>query len=355
MRLFQNTLFRLAGIILIATVTSFIVTPLSIWIARKLNIIDYPSRSTHSIHEKPTPRAGGITIALGLVIVASLHGFWTSQKIMVVLIPTAVIICFALWDDRFGMDAPVKFAGQMIASTLLIILGMRVMFLENSGFFIQVPRQFAYWLDIFLTYFWMIGITNAVNMIDSSDGLANGICSIISAFFMVLLVISDQIEMAYLMAGILGISIGFFFFNQYPARTFLGDSGAQSLGFILAAVALAYHPQETSQASSWFAPILFFSTPIFDTTLVTFSRLFHKVPFYKGQLDHTFHRLIKMGWLRKKATAIIHLVQIVCCLIAVRSIYLKPTFANLIYFLWLAVFSVMLALLYRVKIFYNYD
>ena len=351
--MYQNYCLDLAKIVLISIIIGFLLTPISIWIAKKLDIIDYPSKSTHSIHTKPTPRSGGIVIILALLIVVSLNGFWKLEEFKTILLPSTIVFVFGIWDDRFGMDAPIKLIGQVIACSVLLYLGTRVMFLENSSFFIHMPTQIALALDILITYVWVIGITNAINMIDSIDGLANGICQIISAFFILLLVISEQINLAYLVSCIYGISKGLSFFNERPAKIFLGDSGAQILGFVLSAIAIAYHPQEASQASTWFAPVLFFSIPILDTTLVTLSRIHQRIPFYKANLDHTYHRLIKLGWVENKAIAIIHLVQVIFCLVSVCSLYLEPFDANLIFFIWVVVFGVMLYLLGKVNTLYE--
>jgi UDP-GlcNAc:undecaprenyl-phosphate GlcNAc-1-phosphate transferase len=337
----QNYL-DLAWLILASIIASFLITPFSIWVAKKADIIDYPDRSSHSIHKNPVPRAGGIAIILSLLIIITVKGIWAVADIRNILIPAVIIFFLGLWDDKEGMNAPTKFLGQVIATTILVIFDIRVMFLEKPDFFIQFDPGIAYGLDLLITYFWIIGITNAVNMIDSMDGLAIGICQIISAFFMLLLMVSNQPYLSNLAAILFGISWGFSFHNKQPAKTFLGDSGAQTMGFILAALAIQYHPIAYSQASSWFAPILFFSVPIFDTTLVTLSRLLRGTPFYKANLDHTYHRLIKMGWIPTRAVSVLHLCEIVFSLIAVCSMYLSPTKANIIFFVWLLSFAILL-------------
>jgi len=331
--------FDLAVLIFFSLAVSLAATPAAIWIARKLDIIDYPGRTAHQIHQKPTPRAGGIALALALIIMFLANRLWIYPEIIQIMLPAIVIFAFGLWDDKFGMNAPVKLIGQLIATTILILLGVRVQFLENPQFFIRLNPNLAFALNILITYLWMVGITNATNMVDSMDGLAVGLCQIISAFLTILAMISAQAFLVILSAILFGVTWGIGFYNRQPARTFLGDSGAQTLGFLLAASALIYHPRSPSQASSWFAPILFFSVPIFDTTLVTISRLLKGQPFYKANLDHTYHRLIERGWDASRAVGALHLAGMFAGLLATCAMYLDALRANAIFALWALVFA----------------
>lgn len=339
MAILDKNYFDLAVLILTSILLGMVATPVAIRLAKKLGIIDYPGRTSHQIHKLPTPRAGGIALALALVVLFMVNRLWDYPEIIKILLPGAVIFAFGLWDDKFGMNALVKLIGQLIAVTILVFLGVRVQFLENPQFFIQLNNSLAFWLNILITYVWMVGITNAMNMVDSMDGLAVGLCQIISAFFLILAMISGQAFLVFFSTILFGVNWGISFYNRQPAKTFLGDSGAQTLGFLLAAAALIYHPKAFSQASSWFAPILFFSVPIFDTTLVTISRALKAQPFYKANLDHTYHRLIKKGWDASRAVAVLHLAGLIGGLSATCAMYLAPVYANAIFILWMIVFS----------------
>jgi UDP-GlcNAc:undecaprenyl-phosphate GlcNAc-1-phosphate transferase len=338
---YQNY-FDIALLILTSIIVSIIVTPLSIFVAKKMDIIDYPGRSSHHIHKIETPRAGGIAILFSIIVLFFLFSLWHELDIIKLLIPSLIIFGFGLWDDRFGMDAPVKLLGQLIAVAILIFFEIRVQFFENHDFFIQLNYFSAYWIDIGITVFWMIGITNAFNMVDSMDGLAPGLARILSAFFFLITLISKQVPLIYLSGIIFGISWGINYFNATPAKTFLGDSGAQLLGFLLAAIAIVYYPQSSSQQSSWFVPILFFSVPIFDTTLVTISRIRRGQPFYKANQDHTYHRLIAFGWDSSRAVASMHVYSLLSSLSAIIALYLAPVLANIIFIVWLVVFLSLL-------------
>ena len=353
MTILDQNYFDLALLILSSIFIGFVITPVSIWFAKKLDIIDYPGRTAHQIHQKPTPRAGGIAIMLSLLVMILLNQLWDHVEILWIFVPAVVVFSFGIRDDKYGMDAPTKLSGQLLAVTVLIFFDVRVRFLESQSFFIQLNGTLAYWADIFITYFWMVGITNAFNMVDSMDGLAIGLCQIIGAFFLFLSMVSGQSSLAYLSAIIFGVSFSVAFYNRRPAKMFLGDSGAQSLGFILAAAAIVYHPKALSQASSWFSPIMFFSVPIFDTSLVTISRMLRGLPFYKANLDHTYHRLVALGWDQNRAVAIMQIGGVVFGLVSICVVYLPPVAANVIFTIWIIVFVALIYLLEKTFTAYN--
>jgi UDP-GlcNAc:undecaprenyl-phosphate GlcNAc-1-phosphate transferase len=186
-------------------------------------------------------------------------------------------------------------------------------------------------LNMALTLLWMIGITNAFNFVDSMDGLAIGLAAVTSAFFMLVTVDANQPVLSLLSAIILGSSIGLLYFNTLPAHTFIGDSGAQFLGFILAALGIAYTPPGLPQPSSWFVPILLLSVPIFDTSLVVISRLRRRKVFYQAGLDHTYHRLVNLGLPSPRAVLTMHLAAIVSGCLAFMALPLPPLWANAIF------------------------
>jgi UDP-GlcNAc:undecaprenyl-phosphate GlcNAc-1-phosphate transferase len=128
-----------------------------------------------------------------------------------------------------------------------------------------------------------------------------------------------------------GISLALYSWNSPPARYFLGDSGAQTLGFMLAILALLYTPEDRAQASSWFVPILILGVPIFDTSLVVFSRLRRHNPPFEGSRDHTYHRLVQAGMKPPRAVNLLHFIAICVDGIAIFALYQPPLIANLIF------------------------
>jgi UDP-GlcNAc:undecaprenyl-phosphate GlcNAc-1-phosphate transferase len=187
-------------------------------------------------------------------------------------------------------------------------------------------------LDWGVTILWLVGITNALNLIDSMDGVSVGIAGIAFAFFMVIAMAAQQTYLALFCACLLGICIGIYFYNVFPARLFLGDSGSQTLGFTLAAVAILYTPQNLPQASSWFVPVLVLGMPIFDTSMVVASRLRRHTPVFQADRTHTYHRLIALGLEPQRAVFTIHLSALVLSFLAFISLSLPPLESTLLFF-----------------------
>ncbi|MFH1523487.1 MAG: MraY family glycosyltransferase [Chloroflexota bacterium] len=291
--------------------------------------MDIPGSATHKLHAVPMPLAGGIALALCVLVLVPLLHLWQND-LAKLLVTATIIFAFGLWDDAKGLGATVKLAGQVLASILLIGSDISVHFLEGLSIpFISGNMLIV--LDWGVTILWFVGITNAFNLIDSMDGLVVGIAGIAFAFFMGMALVSQQIFLAKFSAVFFGICIGLFIFNVSPARLFLGDAGVQTLGFILAAVAMIYVPDNLPQSSSWFVPIMVLSVPIFDTTLVVVSRLIHHRPIFHADRAHTFHRLIAMGLDPNRAVLAIHVTTLVLNFLAFIALSLVPFQANLIF------------------------
>jgi len=328
---------KLTQVIVVGLLSSLMVLPAAIWLTHKFDIIDYPGSVPRKIHTKPTPRAGGIIIVISLIIIFSIFGLWKESNIMAIFLPGLFIFVFAILDDKKGLSASIKLLGQFMAVTLLIILGVRVKFLESPTFFIQLPNQIAFTIDIIITYFWVVGITNAMNLIDSMDGLVVGIGSLISLSLLFVTIFSNQINLTLFCASILGIMIGISLFNNAPAVIFMGDSGAQLIGFILSVICILYHPPQAYQSSSWLTPILFFGFPIFDTSLVALSRIKRGMKFYKGNLDHTYHRLVMMGMTSGRAVKFLQIITIFWCLLGIIAVDQEPLISNLLLLFYMVI------------------
>jgi UDP-GlcNAc:undecaprenyl-phosphate/decaprenyl-phosphate GlcNAc-1-phosphate transferase len=143
--------------------------------------------------------------------------------------------------------------------------------------------------------------------------------------------LSGQVHLTEISIILLGITVGIYFYNVTPARLFLGDSGSQTFGFLIAAIAMEYAPVGLSPISSWFVPILLVGMPIFDTTLVVYSRFRKGLPVYKANLDHTYHRLVALGLDERRAVLTIHLAAMLLSLVAFVTFYLPPVVANIIF------------------------
>jgi len=313
-------ILHLFPLIFWAILTTLAVTPIAIRAAIKFRLIDQPHSSPHKIHQRPVPKAGGLALGLAIISINLLSGNMQSSTIRAILFASSIIFLFGLWDDAHRLSPRWKLVGQVLATIILISQGVHIRMLGSLTM-----------LNLALTLLWTIGITNAFNLVDSMDGLAIGLAAIASAFFMLVTVDANQPALSLLSAIILGSSIGLLYFNTLPAHTFLGDSGAQFLGFVLASLAIAYTPPGLPQPSSWFVPILLLSVPIFDTSLVVISRLRHRKAVYQAGLDHTYHRLVNLGLPSSRAVLTMHLFAIVSGCLAFMALPLPPLWANAVF------------------------
>ncbi len=267
---------------------------------------------------------------LCLIFLFFLLGLWNNKFTPALVLATTIIYLFGLLDDVRGLSAIPKLTGQILASFVLIVSNVSVHFVHSLSLLFLSAGVVAF-LDIALTLFWLIGVTNAMNMIDSMDGIAVGVSGIAFLFFVLVTSLSGQTYLTEISIILVGITVGIYFFNVTPARLFLGDSGSQSFGFLIAAIAMQYAPVGLSPISSWFVPILLVGMPIFDTTLVVYSRFRQGLPVYKANLDHTYHRLVAFGLAERRAVLTIHLTAILLSLIAFVTFYLHPVVANIIF------------------------
>jgi len=302
------------------TITTLILVPLSIKIAHQYKLLDKPFSAPHKIHRTTVPKSGGIAIAVTVFFITTLSGKLTSSEILSILPAAAIIFIFGVWDDAKGLSAGWKLTGQFLATAILIWQGIQI------RMFVGYPI-----LNITVTCLWIVGITNAFNLVDSMDGLAVGLAAIASVFFLFVTIDSNELDLAFISAVILGSCIGMFYYNATPARTFLGDAGAQFLGFMLATIAMAYTPPGFPQPSSWFVPILLLSVPIFDTSFVAISRLRRGLPIYQAGQDHIYHRLTRLGMSSTQSVTIMHVAALFTGCLAFVALSLAPLWANLVF------------------------
>lgn len=290
-------------------------------LAAKLGFMDVPGSAPHKTHRSATPLAGGLILAIAVGITYLVLRPQIDRLIVGILLAGSLILLWGLLDDRLEMPPAVKLVGQLAAAGLLIAYDVQVRITQIGA------------LDITLTLLWVVGLINAFNFVDSMDGLAVGLGGIGTAFFMLVTLDAAQPALAKLSAAILGAAIGLFFFNASPAQLFLGDSGAQVLGFSLAAIGIAYVPAAARlpQGQSWFVPILVLGVPIFDAALVVASRLRRRRPIYQAQHDHTYHRLVALGVPPSRSVLAMHIAAVLLGLLAFVALELTVPQANLIF------------------------
>ncbi len=319
--------FALLGILLSSAIAPIIIRMVSHW-----GLVDVPGKSAHKQHARPTPLAGGTILVVAYVIIFWLGNFWREHMLQPVFLGGLIIYVFGFWDDKVGLSAFPKLIGQILGSSIIVIWGNSIQLFGNI-FTSLLPLQVIPWLDILITFFWLIGVTNAMNMIDSMDGLATGLGVVFFGFISAASMISSQPAMTLLGMSLFGICITLYFLNSTPAHFFLGDSGSQLLGFLSASLALIYAPDNLNPLSTWFVPILLLFLPIFDTTMVVFSRLYHRQPVYKANMDHLYHRLMSLKISPARSVMSVHLASIILGCIAFLVMYTEPILSNGVFIL----------------------
>jgi UDP-GlcNAc:undecaprenyl-phosphate GlcNAc-1-phosphate transferase len=263
-----------------------------------------------------------------LLLTAFLFDITSDPSVMAMYLASLPVFIFGLWDDMKEISPLIKILGQSIAVVILISFGVSIKVFESPEFLLSIPGDIAVYLDWLLTFLWIIGITNAFNFVDSMDGLAVGLAALATTFFILVTLDSGQLLLSQQSALLLGACIGLFIFNSPPARLFLGDSGAQTLGFFLGVLAIAYRPEGAFQSSSWVVPILLLGVPLFDMVLVVISRLRRRKPIYTAARDHTYHRLIALGWNSGKAVLGMQVVSLLLGCLAFVVLTRPPLIAN---------------------------
>jgi len=280
-------------------------TPVARYLAPRMGVIDQPE--ARKIHERPVPRLGGAAILVAVIVAALVLGErYNFDQFGSILIGATGISFMGLIDDRWGLHAFVKLAGQIAAALLLYTSGISV-----STFRTPV-------VSLIVTVFWVVYITNAINLLDNMDGLAGGVAAIAAAHFALMCSFSGQYLVGALSVALLGACIGFLRYNLNPANIFMGDSGSLFLGFMLAATGIKLSFPENVSFVAWMIPVLVMGVPIFDTALVFVSRLRRGLnPLTTPGKDHVSHRLVAAGLSRREAVLAIYVVSFVAGLLAI--------------------------------------
>ena len=280
-------------IFLIALTVTLVGTP---WIRRlavSFGFVDAPAQ--RKMHSTPMPLLGGVAIWGGALIGLLVFSSQMPDSVVGVAAAIAVIGLVGLIDDRFGLPAWVKLAGQFAAFVVLALYDIRV----------QTPLPEL--VDYAITFVWLTGITNAINFLDNMDGLSAGVSGVAAAFILLLGSQNGQFLVAALAAAVLGSCLGFLRFNFKPAQIFMGDAGSLFLGFVLALLGLQLRFPENVTFVTWMVPVFVLGLPIFDMSLVVFSRLRRGVSPNTAGKDHTSHRLVDLGFSQREAVLILYL------------------------------------------------
>jgi len=292
--------------------------------------------SSRRVHTRPTPLLGGVAIYLGCIaaLVAFGDRFYVPQVIGM-LVGASLVSFLGIWDDREGLRPLFKLFGQVIAAGILYLTGIQVGFLRQPV------------LNLAATMLWVLGITNALNLLDNMDGLSGGVATVACVFFMLLAVMSGQYLVASLAAALVGACLGFLYYNFNPASIFMGDTGSLFIGFTLAALGIKLRFPDNVDFVTWMIPVVVLGLPIFDTTLVVVSRLRRGLnPLTTPGKDHVSHRLVLMGATQREAVLMLYLV---CCALGVVAMFLTQATALEGYLIGVALLVAALYALWRLE------
>lgn len=328
----MTTVQDIFGAFFIAIIVSYGFTPLARQIAFKIGLLDHPNNK--KTHAHPTPLLGGLSIFLAF-FTAVLFTTDANNYLYGILAGGAILLVLGMVDDKLGMMPRMKISGQILVALIAYKAGIRVITFED------------YYVSMFFTVFWIVGITNAFNLLDNLNGLSSGIAGIASLFFGIMALRDSQIYIAVLCFSLAGACFGFLRHNFPKAKIFMGDSGSMFLGFTLASVAILGSWKTDKISLSLSLPVLVLGYPIFDTTLVTFLRFIEKRSIFLGGKDHSSHILASLGFKKKRAVLLIYLICISlgsCALLMTISTPKTATALLMITGLGMASFGIYLAL-----------
>lgn len=319
------------ALFLIATIASLISTPLIRRLCDRYKLLDVPTDGRR-IHRTAVPRLGGFALYLSCLIALSLLPFVDNlltqtlsamkPEFLTLFVPATLVLLLGGYDDLRGANAIVKFVGLGLISTLFYAMGGRIDALSIPLFgSVELPPL----LSFVITVVWLVGITNAFNLIDGMDGLAAGAALFSSLVILGVSISQERTLMIVVSLVLCGALAGFLRYNFNPASIFLGDSGALFTGFLLAALSVL-GTQKATTAVAIVVPILAFGFPVVDTAMTMGRRLVSRKPVFQGDNEHIHHMLLARGWSQRRAVLVLYGV---CALFGLTALIFPATGSKL--------------------------
>lgn len=299
------------ALFLIATTISLVVTPLLRRLCERRGLVDEP-RDDRRVHVTAVPRLGGVAIFISVSIALSALLFHQNlltlalrpqwRQIPVLVGCGFLVLCLGVYDDLHGAGATVKFLGLAAITTLFYVLGGRI-----SGLSIPFVGAVSFppVIGYLVTLVWVVGITNAFNLIDGVDGLATGSALFSSLLLLIVSLIQGRPVVAVVGLVLCGALAGFLRYNFNPASIFLGDSGSLFVGFVLAALSIQ-GAQKATTAVAVAIPLLAFALPVVDTGVTIARRFVNGKPIFKGDREHIHHMLLARGWSQRRVVLVLY-------------------------------------------------
>ncbi len=285
------------AIFLVALMATALSTPQIRRLAIGMGFVDAPAE--RKLQTEPIPLLGGIAIVVGALLGLLLVVFFVyddlPRSVVGILLASGIVALVGLLDDRLGLPAWAKLAGQFAGFMVLVYFGIRVQ--------LPIPEG----LNYAITFIWLAGISNAINFMDNMDGLSAGVSAVAAAFILLFGLVNGQFLVSALAAALLGACLGFLRYNFQPAQIYMGDAGSLFLGFLLAVLGIQLRFPANSAFVTWMVPVLVLGLPIFDMSLVVFSRSRRGVSPNSPGKDHTSHRLVDRGLTQREAVMALYL------------------------------------------------
>jgi UDP-GlcNAc:undecaprenyl-phosphate GlcNAc-1-phosphate transferase len=272
---------------------TLILVPIIRHLAMRWGYVSLPTRERW--HRRPTPSLGGIAFFLGFILPALFFSPNLFSSIPLLVVGSQMFI-LGVYDDLRRMNPATKLMGEILAAVTAIFFGY------SLHFFTWAP------LDALLTGLWIVGLTNAVNLLDNMDGLTGGIGVIAALYLTFLFQQHGDLQHTLLALGLAGAVAGFLIYNFHPASIFMGDAGSLFLGSTLSLLTLHANGQASNILSFVALPAFITMVPILDTMLVMFTRILRGQPISQGGKDHTSHRLVVLGLTERKAVLLLYLM-----------------------------------------------
>lgn len=284
----------------LAALVAFTSTPAVSVLAYKIGAIDVP-KDNRRMHKKPTPRIGGLAIFAGFVI-ASLVFCELTPELISVYLGGLIIVAVGVIDDVFRINAWVKLAAQIAVAFVAVSQGVVLEYVNLFGNYVHFGV-----LSIPITVVWIVGLTNAINLIDGLDGLACGVSAICSISLLLVMLLKGEVGSAMITAAVVGACLGFLPFNTNPAKIFMGDTGALFLGYTMAVISVS-GVFKLHTVISFVIPISIFAMPLFDTTFAFIRRIAKGKSPFSPDRGHLHHRLIDLGFSQRQSVAILYAI-----------------------------------------------
>jgi len=319
------------GIWLCGLVLTAGVSPLVLRLAVRAGVMDQPD--ARKVHSTPIPRWGGLAIYLsfyftlgvaltfalgaavspvarfagGIVGAVSAAGdqmpsdYAARDALLGLFIGGTLMLILGMLDDRWSLPARVKLAGQIVVALIVTHFGIEIGFISHPTSGVMFLPG---WLALGLTVFWLVGLTNAINLLDGLDGLLAGVSGISAAFLCAVSVMKGQMLVAIMLAALSGAALGFLRYNFNPARMFMGDAGSLFLGMMFASLSIM-GALKLPTTVAFLIPVFVMGLPILDTSWAIVRRAARRRPIFQPDREHLHHRLLNMGLSQRQVVAVI--------------------------------------------------